>query len=219
MEMICRDADLVRYEPVLFGDCGIVSQTICGGEGGVIAGTSFTVAGADFVSGGVEAGQVVHLYSAEEGIDGVFEIVEVAGAEELMISVIRADDENGAICDVVGSEVRYSIVSYAAQIRDVTFELTKYFGLGPGDSSSEYGLADVIDTGDLRRACVFAVLAGIYATLGRQAGDASGHWEKSLFYQRKFERAREACRIELDSDGDGVGEAEISGGGFRLRRG
>jgi len=45
----------------------------------------------------------------------------------------------------------------------VAFQLTEYFGIQPGNPASTIAVEDILDTEGLRRASVFAVIAGAYA--------------------------------------------------------
>ncbi len=218
MARFSSDRDILKYEAILLGDLHFPWQVLCEGTGGVLSSTTFSVSGEDFGAAGVGAGGVVYLRSGDGAIDGVYEIVSVDSASSLTVSVLRADDENDAIRVGDGSDVSYRIGTFNVQAEQVGFELTQYFGIRPGCAESEYGAEDVVDVSVLREASVFAVIAGVYATLGSGADDGAGYWKKSLHYQRLFEQARERCRLLIDSGNDGVSDVRRDGGIVRLVR-
>jgi hypothetical protein len=95
--------------------------------------------------------------------------------------------------------------------------LTEYFGIRPGNPASDIDVEDVLDTQALRRASVFAVISSIYAMLAGKSKDEN-FWEKSLHYQRLFERARERCRFSVDAGSDGLADVTKSGASGKLLR-
>ena len=64
---------------------------------------------------------------------------------------------------------------------------------------------------------VYAVIAGVYASLGNGSDD-EGAWKKSYYYKKLYERERGRCRPGIDIDGDGAAEDERIGGVIRLSR-
>ena len=182
-----NDTDILKYEAVLFSDLYFPWQVLCQGESGVVSGTTFTASGEDFVSSQVAAGGVIYLRSDDGALDGCYEIVSVDSAMELTVSVVRADGSLATSGPGDAVEVSYRVSTFAPQGRQVLFELTQYFGLGPGDGSSEYDADDVVGTEGLGLASVYAVVAGLYATLASRSKSDEGFWNKSLHYQRLFE--------------------------------
>ena len=91
MAQFSDDVDMVRYEPILFGELCFANQVLISGEGGTLSGTTFTVAGVDFEAAQVSDGCVIYLRSADGVIDGCYEIVSVDSATQLTVSVVRAD--------------------------------------------------------------------------------------------------------------------------------
>ena len=97
MVSFSNDADILRYEPVLFGELYLPGQVLTAGTGGQLEGTTFTASGADFVSAQVSAGGVVELQTADGALDGAYEIVAVDSATQLSVSVVRSDSDGAAI--------------------------------------------------------------------------------------------------------------------------
>lgn len=218
MTAFSSDRDILKYEAILLADLHFPWQVLCEGTGGVLASTTFSVSGEDFGAAGVGAGGVIYLRSGNGEVDGIYEIVSVNSASDLTVSILRTDEEKDAIRVGDASDVSYRIGTFNVQAEQAGFDLTQYFGIRPGCAESEYGAEDVVDVSVLREASVFAVIAGIYATLGSGADDGAGYWKKSLYYQRRFEQARERCRLSIDSGDDGVSDVRRVGGSFRLVR-
>lgn len=212
-----NDADILKYEPVLFGELHLPWQVLSDGTGGTLSGTTFTDTGGDFVNAQVAGGGAVYLRSADGSLDGVYEIVSVDSATQLTVSVIRSDSDDDAIAPPAGTDVSYRISTFGPQSREVAFELTEYFGIRPGNPASDIDVEDVLDTQALRRTSVFAVVSSVYAMLASKSEDES-FWKKSLHYHRLFERARERCRFSVDVGSDGIADVTKSGASGKLVR-
>jgi hypothetical protein len=217
MAKFSNDADILKYEPILFGELHLPNQVLATGTGGTLGGTTFTVSGEDFVSASVAVGGVIHVQSADGILDGTYEIVSVDSATQLTVSVVRSDPDADPIAPPAASQISYRISTFAPQAGEVGFQLTEYFGIGPGNPASDYDADDVLDTNVLRRASVFAVIASVYATLASKSED-EGFWKKSLHYMGLFEKARERCRLCVDADGNGVADATKIGASVKLVR-
>lgn len=219
MNTLCKDADLARFEPSLFGDMSIAWQIIAGGENGRVSGSIFTASGGDFINRGVSEGQVIKLCSIEAGLYGFYEIVSVDGAEQLTISVLRA--RGSEQCVPVGQYdgLTYSICSYGPQAGEVLYDISRRLSIRPGFGESEYSVDDLADTGALVQAAVYGTLAIIYGTLYGMGGGESVVEDKRKHYSRLYEKAMEGCRVRIDIDGDGKGDIELGGGSCRLGRG
>ncbi|MHC4069120.1 MAG: hypothetical protein ACYSR8_06010 [Planctomycetota bacterium] len=92
-----KDTDILKYEPVLFGELHLPWQVLATGTGGSLSGTTFTANDADFVSAPITAGQVIYVWSADGSLETALEIVSVDSATELTVSVVRADSDGVAI--------------------------------------------------------------------------------------------------------------------------
>lgn len=217
MVKFSNDVDILRYEPGLFGELHLSSQVLISGSDGILNSGTLSASGADFVSSQVETGQVIYLSSSDGVLDGAYEIVSVDSATTVSVSVLRANGDDEEVVPADSSVVSYRVCTYGPQAAEVGFELTEYFGIGPGNPSSDIDADDILDASVLRRASVYGVLANVYATLGSKAEDEN-FWKKSLYYQRLFEKARERCRLSIDSDGDGVAEVTKVGWSLKMVR-
>jgi hypothetical protein len=212
-----NDADILKYEPMLFGELHLPWQVLAAGTGGTLSGTTFSAAGADFVSAQVSAGGVVYMRSGDGSLDGVYEIVSVDSATQVTVSVIRSDSDDDPISPPAGDDISYRISTFGPQASEAAFQLTEYFGIRPGNPASDIDVENVLDTQALRRASVFAVISSIYAMLAGKSKDEN-FWNKSLYYQRLFERARERCRFSVDAGSDGLADVTKSGASGKLVR-
>lgn len=159
------------------------------------------------------------MQTSDGGIDGAYEIVSVDSATQLTVSVLRTNSDDSSIAPPTDSAITYHICTYQPQSNEVLFQLSQYFGLGPGVADSEYDVDDILDTAVLRQASIYATLAAVYAMLAGGADDnEQNFWSKSMHYQKRFEKARERCRVNIDAGSDGVSDKTNSGASARLRR-
>ncbi|MFA5422691.1 MAG: hypothetical protein WC374_02415 [Phycisphaerae bacterium] len=217
MVKFSNDADILKYEPILFGEFHLPWQIISQGTGGVILGTGFTAADADFITANVSPGQVIYLSNAALTIDGAFEIVSVDSATQLTVSVLRVDSQSNAVAPPQGSDINYRISTFDPQACEAAFALTEFFAIKPGAPASDIEAEDILAPDVLKRASVFAVISAVYAMLtGRN--DDEAFWKKSNYYRKCFESARATARLSIDTGDDGIAERTSSGGAIRLTR-
>jgi hypothetical protein len=217
MVSFSNDADILKYEPILFGELHLPWQVLTVGGGATLSGTTFTASDADFVTAQISAGGVAYLRSADGSLDGAYEIVSVDSATQLSLSVIRPGTTDTAVAPPPASDVSYRISTFGPQANEVGFQLTEYFGIQPGNPASDLNVEDVLDTSVLRLASVFAVISIVYAMLAGKAKDGN-YWRKSLYYQKLFAKARERCRLSIDAGDDGVVDVTKAGASIRLTR-
>ncbi len=217
MVSFSNDADILKYEPILFGELHLPWQVLASGTDGSLSGTTFTAAGADFVSAQVTAGGVIYMQSADCSLDGAYEIVTVDSQTQLTVSVIRADSQAAAVAPPGGTDISYRISTFAPQANEVGFRLTEYFGLKPGSPASNIDVDDILDASVLRQVSVFAVISCAYAMLASKAQDEN-LWKKSLHYQKLSVKARERCQVSIDEGDDGIADVTRVGACGRLVR-
>ena len=217
MATFSNDVDVLRYEPVLFGELHLPSQVKASGTGAALSGTTLTATGADFVAAEIEAGGVIHLRTADGVLEGAYEIVSVDSATELTVSVVRADAASPAVAPPPGNDIAWRVSTFASQAANAAFELTQCFGIQPGDPTSEIAIENLLDTEGLRKASVLRVIAQVYTMwAGRPAGECFR--QKSLYYEQLYEKARQRCHVTVDLGGDGVADIARVGGVIRLVR-
>jgi hypothetical protein len=212
-----NDTDILKYEPVLFGELHLPWQVLCDGSDGVLSGTTFTADGADFIASKVSPGGVVYFRDSELIIDGAYEIVSVDSATQLTVSVLRSDSHEQAVEPPQADELYYRISTFEPQTCEAMYSLTEYFDVRPGSPASDIEAEDILDKEVLRRASAFAVIAAAYAMLAGR-NDDDGFWKKSHYYHKRFEEARSSARLSIDTGTDGVVDRTSSGGAVRLTR-
>lgn len=217
MVSFSNDVDILKYEPVLFGELHLPWQVLAAGTGGALSGTTFTAAGADFVAAQVAAGGVAYLRSADGSLDGAYEIVSVDSTTQLTVSVLRSDSADPAVAPPSGTDISYRISTFGPQANEVGFQLTEHFGISPGNPASDVNVEDILDTSVLRQTSVFAVISIVYAMLAGRTKDEN-FWNKSLYYQKLSARARGRCRLSIDAGSDGLADVTKIGASGRLIR-
>ena len=217
MVTFSNDADILKYEPILFGELHLPWQVLAAGTGASLSGTTLTASGADFIALQVQAGGVIYLQSADGSLDGAYEIVSVDSTTQLSISVVRADSTDTAVPPPPATNISYRISTFGPQVAEVGFQLTEYFGIRPGNPASDIEADDILDTTVLSMASVFAVISSVYAMLAGKTKE-SNYWSKSLYYQKLSARARERCRLSIDVGADGLADITKIGAAGKLVR-
>jgi hypothetical protein len=214
-----NDVDLLKWEPVLFRDLALASQTLCQGSDGVLSGTTFTSSSASFTSSGVAAGHVIYLSNIASGgvTDGCYEVVSVDSATQLTVSVVRVTNADNPVAPPSGGSISYCISTFDPQAEEAAYSLLQYFGIGATDDEGELE-SNVLNIRALRQAAVFAVLSAVFVGSVCGGEEAGGFWRKSLRYQKMFQAARIRARLEVDTNGDNIAEQFQTGGTVRLRR-
>jgi hypothetical protein len=217
MAKFSSDVDILKYEPVLFGELHPSWQVLASGTGAALAGTTLTASEASFESVGVSAGGVVYLNSADRSLDGAYEIVSVDSATQLTVSVLRSDTADDPIAPPAAEGVTYRISTLGPQASEAAFQLTEYFGIQPGNPASSITIEDILDIEGLRRASALGVIASVYAMWANRT-DCETFWRKSVHYKQLFESAKQRCHLSVDLGSDGVADVIHVGGAIRLVR-
>ncbi|MBN1765251.1 MAG: hypothetical protein JW860_08345 [Sedimentisphaerales bacterium] len=217
MESFCRDVDLLKWEPMLFGDLAPAGQTLARGDNGVLAGTVFTDDNADFVGRGVKAGHVICLSNNDFTLDGVYEIVSVDFQSQLGVSIVRPRELDTPIAPPAGSEIEYRISTFDPQSQEASLGLLRYFGLSIDEETGEIS-ETILNHQTLRQAAVFSVLAAVLAANAGEQNKTCIFWQKSQRYQKMYESARTQARLEIDTNADRLMDKIQTGGTVQLRR-
>lgn len=217
MTHFSNDVDILKYEPILFGELHLPWQVLASGTGAVLSGTTLTASGADFVTAQISAGNAVYLQSADGSLDGAYEITSVDSATQLGVSVIRSSSTDPAVIPTSATDVSYRISTFGPQAAEIGFQLTEYFGIRPGNPASDIDVDDVLDTSVLKLASAFGVIANVYATLAGKARNED-FWEKSLYYRKLSAKARGRCRLSIDTGSDGLADVTKVGASGKLVR-
>jgi hypothetical protein len=219
MELFSNDVDLLKFEPTLFNGSVFAGQVLCKGANGVLAGTTITAAGENFIGKGVAAGGVIFLQSLDGMINAAYEIVSVNSATQLVISIVRGDSEQAAIPVGNASGLIYRVQTFGPQAVEAMVEITTWLGLRPGVAEAKYGTGDIFNIRSLHQLGVYRILVMIFGTLyGSDADLDKIYLLKREYYQLLYNSTLGRIRVVLDSDGDGAADETIIGGSVRLIR-
>ena len=219
MNSFSNDVDVLKYEPNLFGDLYFAGQILTSGNGATISSSILNATDGNFVNTQIAAGTVVSLHSADETIDGVYEIISINSATQLAISVLRADSQTDVIPVQDAEDVSFRICTYQAQSNELFLQLAQHFGLRPGIADGKYSVDDILDVSILKQVSVYGIISLVYATLaGRVSESEENFWKKSTYYKQLYEKAYQRCRITIDLGDDGVADSVRSGSSVRLLR-
>lgn len=107
MVTFSNDVDILKYEPILFGELHLPWQVLAAGTGSALSGTTLTAGGDDFIAAQVRVGGVIYLQSADDSLDGTYEIVSVDSSTQLSLSVIRSDSTETAVPPPAATNISY----------------------------------------------------------------------------------------------------------------
>lgn len=214
MVRFCDDIDILKHEPVLYGNLHFRHQVLAEGSA-AINGGKLIDALADFTGRGIASGGVVHV-TLGDASERLYEIVEV-NVTELTLSVLRESKEDSVIVVPDAAAVTYRVSSFAVQAAEAAFSLTQSLGIQPGNPASDIGLDQVLDIEGLRRVSTLAVICGIYASLAAGSNE-DAYWQKSLHYRKLFDEARQRCRVCIDKNADGISDLTMLDRSPRLVR-
>ena len=212
----CKDRDLLGIEPAIFTGGGFQSQQLAAGTDGVMSGTVFSSASADFSAANVQPGMVLCVYSTVAAEACPHEIVAVNSATSLTVSILRAEPDGPATPPPSGTSLHYYINTFAPQIsaaQTALYEKLRRIGEAEGITGAEF-----VDSSQLRQATSFAALAHVFVARASNATSNDANWVKSEFYRRQHVAAVSAIRLAKDINGDGIAEQTRTIGNISLRR-
>ena len=215
MSNFCQDRDLLSIEPELFAD-GNPCQTLASGTDGIIAGTMFSSTGSDFETAAVQAGMALHVAGGSLETAKTYEVVSVDSATQLTVSRLRTNDDDDPLAPVPGTDLGFSIRTFAPQIRTVSQTLAEK--LRQVEEVAGIAAADFADSAQLRMTAACGTLAAVFVTRSENATSADANWAKAEHYRTRFERLRLQLRLAVDADGDGLAEQTRTLGNVTLRR-
>lgn len=205
------DTDLLHWEPALFKDATLPSQTLIAGTAAV-TGTAVTIAAGSFTTAGIVAGHVLTLGTP---LEGSFPIVAVSSATVLSVSVLydrlTPDDTDTPPRPIgSGTNVPYTIKTFLPQIGIVSEMLRRVLEVSDA--------AQILNPLALRRSAALGTLQMLYSAAGAIALDDVKLSAKAVFYERLYRRALRVAKVEIDQNGDGVRDSIRCPGIVQLRR-
>lgn len=218
MNSFSKDIDILRYEPILFGDLSFAGQEITSGNRATVSNSVLTAPDENFINAQIQAGMVVNLRNEDGPIDGSYEIVNIESETQLSISVLRADGQTDVIPVKDAENVNYRICTYQVQSNEIFLQLTQHFGLRPGTADGQYSVDDILDVSVLKQVSVYGILSIVYGTLSGGGDDKEDSRKKSEYYRRLYEKAMQRCRVSIDLGEDGIADFACDGASVRLLR-
>jgi len=212
----CQDRDLLCIEPIVFLSGDAIGRRLIGGGDGAISGTTFTSAGSNFISSGLEAGMVLCTYDAIPAEGLAWEILSVDSATALTISVLRATTEDPAVAPPAGTGLSFYVRSFSPQTQSVSATLAEK--LRQLAEVAGIASADFADSAQLRVTTAHGALAGVFLARADNARPHDANWIKAEFHRAEFLRCQEQLRLAVDLDGDGVAEQTRTLGNVYLKR-
>ncbi len=198
----CTDIDLLQWEPRIFADAVIASQTLATGTGD-LAGTSFTIASGSFTDAKVAAFGVIALSGA---VAGCYPILSVDNATTLTLSTVHEpwSDESPGSAGVIGTAtgLGYVIRTFSPQAGIVSEMLRQAVGIVPG--TGDESTITILNPTALRRACVMGTLWMVYGAMAAMASEPAVYAGRADQYEHLYRRALRNVKVELDWNGDGV---------------
>ena len=201
MSTYATDTDLLHWEPSLFKDATIPSQTLLAGSGD-LSGTAFTISAGSFVTAGVEPGHVITLAGT---VNGSFPVIAVNSATSLTISVLydRLTPGDGELPPArpigTATSVPFTIKTARPQITLIS-ELLR-------QSIDVRDAAQILNPNELRRPVALGTLQLLYAATAAVALEDSSLSVRAQMYERLYRRALRGAKIEIDANGDGRTDA------------
>jgi len=217
MTNFSTDSDLLKWEPALFRELALEHQCLTRGTGAATSGMQVTADGR-FVASQVRPGHVIHLASADQGVDGYYEVVSVEGESLLLATVVGCGPEDWVPLPEA-TDLDFSIITFDPQHEEARWTLLQRFGLETDASGNQADLERwIVQQRALRRASVALVLATLYR--GQAAGGPaeSGLARKADHYARLYEDDAAKVRLGLDRNADGLPDDVRTSASFRLRR-
>jgi hypothetical protein len=216
MNSFCQDRDLLGIEPIVFLASGFPAQELIRGTGGTMSGTTFTHSPGGFVGAAVAPGMVLCTYATTPSEGGACEIVSVQSATQLVVSVLRADEQASAVAPPAGTNLGFFVRTFAPQIRaasDALAERLRMLSEAAGVSAEDF-----TDSAQLRQAAACGALAAVFTARAEGAAPSDANWIKAEHYRREYQRLTSRLRLAVDADGDGKAERTRTLGNVTLRR-
>jgi hypothetical protein len=217
MPAFCLDTDILALEPIVYLSDGFqLAQPLIQSTDGVLSGTSFSSASADFLDAQVAAGMVLVTWSTLPAEGAAWDIRDVTGATTLGVSVLQADRTATPVAPPAGTGLHYAVRTFAPAISAVSDALAEKFRRT--SESAPITTADFADSRQLALTTACGTLAQLFTARATNARPHDANWIKAEFYRCEFRRLQDQLRLAIDLDGDGLAESTRTLGNVSLRR-
>lgn len=206
--MFTTDRDLLALEPAVFRDISFLAQQPVSTTGSIASGL-LTLAAPILAGSGVAPGQVVLINRTP------MEIVNVPAADQLVVSLTRADPADPIIVPADRTDVPVLVTSFAPQRALIHSQLLRMLGVQPGiapgtpDPERVYE-SQIINPRDLTLVECLGTLHLIYTAAGAALPDTSPHAQRAAMYKQRFNSERWRARAMIDLNNDGHPDTERS---------
>ena len=216
MNEFCQDRDLLGLEPGLFLSLGPTGSQLIARSDGQLSGTTFTSASADFTAAGIQAGMVLTVTTTIPSEGRAYEIVSVDSAQQLTVSVLRADVGGSPIAPPAAQNLSFRVITYQVQIHRVSDALAEK--LRALAEAAPVAAEAHVDSAQLRQTAAYGTAASVLLAKAESPGLTDPNWAKAERYQQDFTRMQMQLRLAIDADGDGFAEHTRTLGNVTLRR-
>jgi hypothetical protein len=202
--MFATDKDLLLLEPTLFRDVAWTGQRLVTGLVQIASGVlKFQSSDVRITDAGVGPGCI-----AVVGLTP-YEIVEVINDTDATISKVRAgsDDPLIPMADIE-TDVPAIIATFAPQTAIVHRQVLRMLGIEPEHAAPGAPTpSDITNPRALARLEALGALHLIYSAAGALSPADSPANQRAELYRRRFSEERSRCRVEIDTNGDGLPDA------------
>jgi len=199
-----NDVDLLHWEPNVFRDAAWASQTLLSG-GGDLDGTGFTIDSGSLADARVATKHVIVLGGS---VAGSFPIVSVEDATHLTLSILYdelfpTDAPAQPTPIATAADLTFAIRTFSPQAKVVSDLLRSAAGCVAGSDAIQ-----ILNPQSLRRTCSLGTLQMIYSALAAAATEPGSLLARADLYERLYRRSLRSVRVQVDTDGDGIIDAE-----------
>jgi hypothetical protein len=207
--MFSTDADLLAYEPGVFGEVVFAGQRTVRVVDGVVSGATIAseTGGLDVL---VPGDVLLVIASASERVAAGVAAVVDGNEVELTGEVVGLSRSDGLVVEGRTFEPQRAVVHE---------ELMRSLGIDVDDPSEEMDEMSVVSAGVVKRLEVLGTLAMVYGSAAALGGENAGVEEKASAWKRRFGEALVGARVLMDADGDGRADTVRTPGIGRLVRG
>ncbi len=199
--MFATDKDLLLLEPNLFRDVAWTGQRLVSGVVQIASGiVKFQSSDVRITDVGLAPGHIVIV-----GLTP-YEIIEVINDTDATISKVRAGNDDPVIPMAdIETDTPAIIATFAPQTAIVHRQVLRMLGIEPEHPAPGMPTAaDITNARALARLEALGSLHLIYSAAGALTPADSPANQRAELYRRRFSEERARCRVEVDTNNDGL---------------